>query len=231
MPFVTGLPEDAETPNESTPAGPPEEPDLAAGRRPLPRRAVPWLVFTVALVIAGSATLVQSGPGTTGWSGGSQRGPRRIVGCLVAVRPGHAEEAKDYCDRYFRDVARRSELTQPERDALAADQERAEQALRRPGWCVTPPPPLVADCARRGLTNLAEPHHPGPADVQVVRQALDEAGFTTAVVRLARPNDPAMNGSIFFVIPLGEACFVGYMNSLAGGGGHSLVGRLPNGHC
>jgi hypothetical protein len=227
MPFVTDLPEDAKTPSESTPAGPPEEPDFAAGRSRLPRWAVPWLVFTAVLVIAGAATLVLRGLGTIGSSGGSSK----IYGCLVEVEPGQADQAEDYCDRYVRDLSRRGELTQPKRDALAADQERAVQALRWPGWCVRPAPPHVADCARRGLTNLVESDHPGPADVEAVREALDEAGFTTAVVRLARPNDPAMNGSIFFAIPLSEACFVGYMKSLRGGGSQSLVGRLPNGHC
>jgi hypothetical protein len=227
MPFVTDSPEDAKTPGESTPSGPPEEPHLAAGRRRLPRWAVPWLVFTVVLVIAGAATLVLNGLGTSGLSGGSSK----IYSCLVEVEPGQTDEAEDYCDRYVRDLSRRGDLTQAQRDAAATDQERAQQALRWPGWCVRPAPPQVADCARRGLANRVESDHPGPADVEAIREALHEAGFTTAVVRLARPNDPAMNGSIFFAIPIGEACFVGYMKSLGGGGSQTLVGRLPNGHC
>jgi hypothetical protein len=227
MPFVTDSPEDAKQPGESTPASPSDEGDLAAARRRLPRWAVPWLVFTAVLVAAGAATLVLHGLGTIGSSGGSSK----TYGCLVQVEPGRAGEAEDYCDRYVRDLSRRGELTQAQRDALAPDQERAEQALRWPGWCIRPAPPHVPDCARRGLTNRVESDHPGQADVEAVRVALHEAGFTTAVVRLARPNDPAVNGSIFFAIPLGEACFVGYLKSLRGGGSQTLVGRLPNGHC
>ncbi|WP_446218827.1 hypothetical protein [Micromonospora sp. IBHARD004] len=225
---MTHSPVEAKTPGASTPAGPPEGPDPAAGRRRrLPRWAVPGLVFAAVLLTAGAATLVLHGHGTIGSSGGSSK----LVGCLVEVEPGQADEAKEYCDRYVRDLSRRGELTQVQRDAAAADQERAEQALRWPGWCVRPAPPHVAECVRRGLTNVVESDHPGPADVEVIRKSLGEAGFTTAVIRLARPNDPAENGSIFLAIPLGEACFVGYMKSLNGGVSWTLVGRLPNGHC
>jgi hypothetical protein len=229
MPFVTGSPEDAKTPGESTPASPRDERHLAAGRRRLPRWAVPGLVFAAVLVTAGAAILVLRGFGPIGSSGGSPK----LYSCFMGEvgEPEQAEEAKEYCDRYGRDLSRRRDLTQAQRDALADDQKRAEQALSWPGWCLRPAPPQVAECDRRGLTNRVESDHPGPADVEVVRKALDEAGFTTAVVRLARPDDPAVHGSIFFAIPLGDACFVGYMKTAQRGGSRNLVGRLPNGQC
>jgi len=186
-----------------------------------------WLVFTAVLAVAGAATLVLGQMGRVGPSAGSSK----TYGCVRMVPANRADDDPDYCDRHVRDLSRRVELTQAQRDALAADQKRAEQALDGPGWCVGPMPADPADCARRRLTNRAEADRPDPADVEAVRQALREAGFAGAVVRIARRDDPATHGSIFFAIPLGDACFVGYLQSLRGGGSRSLVGRLPDGRC
>jgi hypothetical protein len=227
MPLVTDSPEDAQKPGEPPTASSLVEPDLAAGRRRLPRWAVPLLALTAVPATAGAATLALNPGDTVAEPSGSSK----TYACTVMLAANEVDKVKDYCDRYVRDLSRRVELTQAQRDALAADQKRAEQALDRPGRCVWPARSHTVDCARWRLVDRAGSDDPGPADVEAVREALREGGFTDAVVRLARPDDPAMPGSIFFSIPLGDACLLGYMTSLRGGGSRTLAGRLPNGHC
>jgi hypothetical protein len=202
-----------------------EEPDHPVPRRRLPRWAVLWLVSGAVLAIAGTAALVLDRVG--------RPGSTKSYSC-IEIRAVNSPDTDDgYCGRYVRDVSRRTELTQARRDALADDENRVTQAVLRPGLCVGPMalPPEIADCARLRLATRPAAGPPTPADATAVRAALVQAGFADAVVRIARPDDPASHGSIFFDVPLDGACFMGHLDSLAGGGGWGLVGRLPDGRC
>jgi hypothetical protein len=56
----------------------------------------------------------------------------------------------------------------------------------------------------------------GPDDVERVRQVLDAAGFTGAVVRLATNEDPAPTGTVVYAVPAGFGCVLGYRRGLEG---------------
>jgi hypothetical protein len=201
-----------------------EEPDHPVPRRRLPRSAVLWLVFGAVLAIAGTAALVLDRMG--------RPGSTKSYGC-IQIQPASGPIDEGYCGRYARDVSRRTELTRSRRDALADDEKRATEAVLRPGSCIGPMalPSQVADCARLRLASRPVAGQFTPVDVAAVREVLVQAGFTGSVVRIARPDDPATRGSIFFDVPLDGACFMGHLDSLGGGGSWNLVGRLPNGRC
>ena len=207
---------------------------------------MPLLVFMAVVVAVGAVILLldpagirESGPGHGPGPvepAAASTGSSNAYICLGPAGNG-ADIARDYCDRYVRDLSQRAELTQAQRDALDADRRRVEYALSRLDSCAWPSPSDVAACARSRLADgPASSPRPaseqlGPADVEAVQAALRDAGFNDALVRLARSEDPATDGSIFLAVPLKDACLLGYLDSLRAGGNRYLAGRLPNGRC
>jgi hypothetical protein len=143
----------------------------------------------------------------------------RYIACI------QMDDDQDYCGRFARDIARRTELTQQQRDRLDAQARRADRAVHEPSFCADllrqAPSGRYAQC--EGL--------PATADAEAIRLSLDEAGFPGATVRAARADDPAPRGSIVFGVPIADACFVGYESPPRGGGSYSLQGRLPDDRC
>jgi hypothetical protein len=184
------------------------------------RGRVPILVGTGLLVAAAAAALVLSQPLLSRPAGG--------YACMRELPGNGVDDDPGYCDRLVGDASRRRALSQDQRDAAAAGQRRAEQALDQFDWCVKGLPPQGAECD--GLGSVGP--DAGPAAVASLVRALRNAGFADATVRLAEPDDPAVRGSIYFAIPVTDAaCFVGNIQSARGGGSQRLVGRLPNGRC
>jgi hypothetical protein len=67
-----------------------------------------------------------------------------------------------------------------------------------------------------------------PPSSSEVRQALTGAGYRDALVRVARPDDPAPRGSVLVAVPAGAACVVIHHNGYPH---RTVAGRLPDGSC
>ncbi|MFL6074367.1 MAG: hypothetical protein ACJ73S_13315 [Mycobacteriales bacterium] len=127
------------------------------------------------------------------------------------------------CERQAKDYARRKPLTAAQRARAEPASRAAEQAL------LTIPDHDQTSCDTTVCTLVNAPV--SDTDVTATRTALANAGFPTAVVRLARPADPAAPHSLLFAIPLNRtACLVGYQTSTTGGT-HNIVGPLPDNTC
>ncbi|WP_203791208.1 hypothetical protein [Paractinoplanes rishiriensis] len=75
------------------------------------------------------------------------------------------------------------------------------------------------------------PHTPTEQDVRESRDALTKLGYTEAVIRLARPDDPAAEGTLIAGVRIGEACVLSSSTRQFGGSTLWLAGLLPGGHC
>ncbi len=125
----------------------------------------------------------------------------------------------DYCRRAADDMIRRTPLT----DAQRADADRAsEQVL-----AVLPDGARGSRCStdRPGALCRLEVSPPSSSEV---RQALTAAGYRDALVRVARPDDPAPRGSVLVAVPAGAACVVIHHNGYPH---RTVAGRLPDGSC
>jgi hypothetical protein len=189
------------------------------------RRMSLGLVGLVVLTVSVGAVLA-----VTVWTGEDDgeaaRAPRTppvpSASAVGRICIGAGPDASAVCARVAEDRARRLPLT-AEQEA-----ELAEVARRVP---VTFPP--LPEAGRR----CDGPEGPctvdyGPVDeayVAAVRAAVVEAGYPDTMLRVARADDPAPEGSLLYGIPVGAGCVVGYHG--AGGGSHEEVGALPDGGC
>ena len=127
---------------------------------------------------------------------------------------------KPHCGRYIADLDRRVPV----------------QAIRG----------READNLRERIDSLMPPGREGPCEyidesgdtcsmellpptAGQVRAALDKAGYPTAVIRTARPDDPAPAGSLLLAVPTSTECVL-----LFDGGDNSqswTAGQLPDGTC
>jgi hypothetical protein len=162
----------------------------------------------------------------------------------MIVEPGAARD-DGYCVRAAQDAMRRTELTEADRTRLAPDLKKAQQALSWPGICAQLsgpgyPSSRFPQCdglpRRDGMDGSGSGSSGGgrradSMDARSIRLSFDRAGFPGATVRIAGGADPAPRGSIVFGVPVGDACFVGFVYSLQGGGSYALSGRLPDGSC
>jgi hypothetical protein len=212
-----------------------------------------WTVAVLAgvavLVVTGIAAVVFGhfgGRGTPVGAPASEPGPKpskRYFACAGIIEPGAAPDM-DYCARVAGDAMRRTELTDADKTRLAADLKKAEQALSWPGMCADryrpgyPSGPGFPQCEglpKRGSMNgsgsSSGSRRPDSMDARAIRISFDHAGFPGSVVRIATGGDPAPVGSIVFGVPVKDACLVGFVYSLAGGGSYGLSGRLPDGRC
>lgn len=108
----------------------------------------------------------------------------------------------EHCARLLADLGARAPLTDEQRRAAEAT---AEQAVR---------------------TFTAAP---AGATADAMRRALAEAGFTNAVVRASRPDDPAPAGGLLAAVADGRACILLFEDA-TGPHGH-VGGQLPGGGC
>ncbi|MGW4944189.1 DUF6993 domain-containing protein [Actinoplanes sp. NPDC004185] len=131
------------------------------------------------------------------------------------------EAALDLCDRRSRDEALRAVVPAEQVRRHLETTGQIYQSLRR-SLCE---PPSDSAC------------YPGDArasvsgDVREVRQALEQAGYPGAVVRLAGPDDPAPADAVMFAVAREDVCLIGYVLGGRGPGVITVVGRLPNGRC
>jgi hypothetical protein len=189
---------------------------------------VPLLVAALAVIAAVVIIAVVSGRSDTGSAStvvGATTAAPRYFACVGV----NDDRGDDHCARQAKDYARRTPLASDQQahgEAVASDVERAVEGV----------------ASHADETNVTCPNSGGPCaipmptaarpgDVDLVRTALDQAGMTGAVVRIASADDPAPRGSLMYAVPAGPACVLGYTLGLTGGGGHSVVGHLPDGTC
>jgi hypothetical protein len=130
----------------------------------------------------------------------------------------------DYCRRAAVDFARRSPLGDEQRrqaEGMAAAVSRAVSSGDRCMGTLEP-----------SCLNPPSSHRPGPKDVDSARLRLARTGASDTSARLAGPDDPAPVGSLLYAARVGDACIIGHVNTIPGGGGaHHVGGLLPDGRC
>lgn len=187
-----------------------------------------WPVLAAVAVIAVGVTIaVLSGRSDTGSAStvvSTSTSAPRYYACISVNNYGD-----DSCLRQAKDFAKRTPLSADQRtqgEAAAREVERAVGAasLHEHETNVTCP-------TGGGPCSIPMPTAARPGDVDLVRTALDQAGMTGAVVRIAGTDDPAPRGSLMYAVPAGPACVLGYTLGLRGGGSHSVAGRLSDGTC
>jgi hypothetical protein len=146
--------------------------------------------------------------------------PRPVLLLAVACteEPEAARLDPGYCARMARDTARRTRLTEPQRESGRALHVKVRQVLigERRTECFAP-----SQVCR--LVYL-------PAEPDQVRKALAYLEVTGAVVRFAGTGDPAPAGRLFIAAPAGSACVLGYFSPTAGQVTR-IEGHLPGGSC
>ena len=146
-------------------------------------------------------------------------GPSQPFAVICSAHP----KDPGYCDRYVADLSQRGQLTEAQRTEATARAAPVVEAVRglaqRHSRCVAEslrpdggPPPcrLVYD----------------PIAIADVRAVLARAD---AIVRPARRDDPAPLGSLFYAVPMADACLIGHADSTDAQ--HAIVGPLPGGRC
>jgi hypothetical protein len=169
-----------------------------------------------------------------------------------------AAVASDACIRQALDAARRTRLTAGQQAQGQVAALAASAALRRadrdcqlgggPGC-----PVYRTAAAGRGDPGQVYPRPAGseldPAqvpmpepgrderrpvslgEVDLIVSVLRQAGFGSAVVRLAGDQDPAPAGTVIYAIEAGPGCVVGHQRGVGARGSWQVVGRLPDGGC
>jgi hypothetical protein len=107
--------------------------------------------------------------------------------------------------------------TDGRRDLTTAQRSRADAAGRRVDQAVS--------------QAIFSPAAPPPDQVAALRQALDRAGYRDIVVRVARPGDPALPGSLLYAVGDGPYCVIGVRVVATGSVSERVDGRLPDGRC
>jgi hypothetical protein len=126
---------------------------------------------------------------------------------------------KPHCDRYVADLTRRGPLDEAGRRTAQAALERMDGVL---------PPGREGPCEFDEELEICSVEILPPSPGQV-RQALDKAGYRTAVIRTARAGDPAPIGSLLVALPVGRGCVLSFDD---GDGAQSwTAGQLPDGAC
>jgi hypothetical protein len=144
--------------------------------------------------------------------------PRAFTCGMVASEPD-----PDYCRRAAIDYGHRAPVSDEQSGRAEAMSREVRRAAGSGGWCMGPMEPA---CLKRPSS-----HPPGPEDVEVARLWLARTGASDTTARLARPDDPAPVGSLLYAARVGDACIIGHVNAIPGGGGHHIGGLLPDGRC
>lgn len=177
-----------------------------------------WLIaLTVAVVLVGGGLvwwIAMGGPS-------SQSAQSSDSGCIGWDTP----ESDEQCIRAAEDRAKRQPISGTQHTEAAAIENDLDRVIKRHGRCMTA---QGEPCA----SNIT-PRPPTEADVAAIVQKLGEAGISSTTVRLARSDDPAPPGSLFYAIELpSRGCVIGHLESVPGGDGmRAVVGQLPSGRC
>lgn len=186
-------------------------------------------VFVAASAAAVAVPMVRGAVGPSGTTS--------PVGVSAAPAPSHNAVAvicvrlrdDDYCDRYSRDVIRRLPLSEAQRADAESVRRRLIDVLPR-GRDGTPscdaPQTVGPDGVRPEIVCAVDLVPPGADEV---RRALTAAGYTQAVVRQARADDPAPIGSVLVAVAVGPACILVHIHRASTQG--VVGGRLPDGRC
>jgi hypothetical protein len=150
----------------------------------------------------------------------TQQGTQQTFGCIS----WNTADSQEVCDKSAADQAKRQPATDAQRAEAQSVMNDIDRVVRRVGRCLTSDGnPCAGGAATRPATD---------ADAEAAGQALSNAGLRSTV-RVARPDDPAPAGSLFYAIELPSgACVVGHVSELPGGAGGTVVtGTLPDGRC
>lgn len=135
-----------------------------------------------------------------------------------------SEPDRDFCRRAAVDFSRRAPLSDEQRQRAEAMADAVFRAASSGGWCMG----TVTPACRNGPSS----HPPGPQDVDVARLWLARTQTSDGTARLARPDDAAPVGSLLYTARVGDACIIGHVSVIPGGGGsHWVGGLLPDGRC
>jgi hypothetical protein len=151
---------------------------------------------------------------------------QQMFQCLFELPPSGQPDPADLarCRREGDDFARRAPLSVEQRQRAEAMAQAVERAASSGGWC-------IGRITRACLTRSSS-HRPGPEDVDAARRWLARTGASDTTARLARPGDPAPVGSLLWAARVGDACIIGYIDTIPGGGGFfRFAGLLPDGSC
>jgi hypothetical protein len=144
----------------------------------------------------------------------------RAYACAIA----RSQPDRDYCRRSAVDYARRAPLSDEQRQRAEEMATAVWRAASSGGWCMPTPGPACL--------NPPSSHPPGPTDVDAARLWLARTGASDIGARLARPDDPAPVGSLLYAARVADACIIGHVEAIPGGGGeHHVGGLLPDGRC
>lgn len=156
-----------------------------------------------------------------------QSGQPVAYACGIVLPKGATEmpaRERAYCQRAAADYGRRLPVSDEQRREAEALSPAVRKAASNGGWCMGP---LERACLKRPSS-----HPPRPEDVDTARLWLAKTKASDSTARLARPSDPATVGSLHYAARVGDACIVGHVDSIPGGGGaEQVVGLLPGGRC
>lgn len=125
-----------------------------------------------------------------------------------------------HCDRYITDLARRLPVPAVRRRDVDKLRERIDSII---------PPGREGPCEYIDESGDACSVKILPPTAGQVRAALERAGHSMAVIRTARPDDPAPAGALFLALPTGTECVLLFAD---GAGSQSwTAGRLPGNTC
>ena len=113
--------------------------------------------------------------------------------CTQVSRPG--EEPDDYCSRMVADLNRRSSPDDAQRRSAEPAQTAIGEVIAGPRKEICGDPSVPCLSATVGAIE--------PASADDVRQRLIAAGYPRAIVRNARPDDPAPRGTLIFAVRAG----------------------------
>ena len=144
-------------------------------------------------------------------------GSAAAFACVRGIRLNAAN-----CAAPVVELATRLRLTRGEQVTLANQARSALDAVDAAPACT---PSDRGGSARQGADECLVA---GESTPEQIRRVLDDAGYRGGEVRLAWPGDPAPVGSVFFAVPVGDGCLLGYTGS---GARRWVTGRLLNGEC
>ncbi|MDR6318756.1 hypothetical protein J3R03_002952 [Actinoplanes couchii] len=130
----------------------------------------------------------------------------------------------DYCGRPVPALGQRN---LPESgDGMFGEKARVSHIATSGGLCLTPTDP---SCNKHKFR-----HPPTDEDVRQAQKNLADAGYGDALVRLARPNDPAPPSSLIYAVGVGDSCIIGHSELIPVDGRgpiDEVTGKFPSGQC
>jgi hypothetical protein len=127
-------------------------------------------------------------------------------------------QGKRYCDRLADNLSRRKSLTVEQRKGAEALESKVIAALPRAQTG-------KSSCSISGACTVTM----SPPSKSAIQQGLTAAGFKESVIREARSDDPAPEGSVLVVVGTPNACILIFLQ--AGEVVSTAAGRMSDGDC